>query len=454
MIKRLNLVKISVILVVLVIFHFLTGLFISPAITNFVITQLNKNTAAKISLDKAEIWPLTLNIKLINLKIFDPDDTSKRIIGVPSVSFRLSILGLLSKRIVVSHAVLNNPEIFLEGRKDGSFNVQDIVKRSLPPKAAEKPIDMEPVKNKKDVFGKAYNVIKGNFSKKQAKVTAQKRKAQKEVTKTVENLPHGKLIHFKTAKYLLEIADLDFNNAMISFKSAEGNDMEIRDAKMQLRDFGIDPELGMKFGSFIVNATLAKDKMKLGGISAKGVSRYVNDEPNLNLDIQLKDVNLKPLEFIYQDSLPVIIEKGIINLNSKTSISPENLNSRNDLNLKEYVLSPKENIDIAQGFMPIGVVCDALNKFGTIDLNFDITGTPEKPEFKGFQESLNKLIKPVLNEIGERIQEQGFKALEDFLKKKTKSDSTQTETPQGEGSKTVNPVDVLKSIFGGKETSK
>ncbi|MDD4183580.1 MAG: AsmA family protein [Candidatus Omnitrophica bacterium] len=451
MIKRLNLVKISVILVMLVIFHFTTGLFISPAITNFVITQLNKNTTAKISLDKAEIWPLTLSIKLINLKIFDPDDTSKRIISVPQASFRLSIFGLLSKRMVVSHAVLNKPEISLEGREDGSFNIQNIVKRTQPQAAAVKPTDIEPLKNK-DVFGKVFNVIKEKFSKKQVEAAAQKRKEQKEVAKIVENLPRGKLIHFKSAKYLLEIVDLDFNNATISFKSAEGNTIEITEAKIQLRDLGIDPNLGMRLDSFTVNADLSKDKLKLGGVYAKGISRYVHDEPNLNLDIQLKDVNLKPLEFIYRDSLPVVVEKGVINLSSRTSISPERLDSKNDLHLKEYFLSPKENIDISQGFMPIGIVCDALNKLGAIDLNFDITGTPEKPEFKGFQESLDKLIKPVLSEIGEKIQEQGFKALENFLKKKTKSDSPEG-TSQGEDN-TINPVDILKSILGGKEESK
>jgi hypothetical protein len=448
MIKRLNLVKTLAILIVLIIFHFVSGLFISPAITNFVITQLNKNTAAKISLDKAEVWPLTLNIKLINLKVFDPDDTSKRIISVPQASFRVSIIGLFSKRIAVSHAVLNNPEISLEGKSDGSFNVQNIAKRT-----GEKPIDMEAPKNK-DVFGRLYNIIKSNFSKKQAERAAQKRKEQRQVTRTIENLPKGKLVRFKTVKYLLEIADLDFNNAMISFKSAEGNTIEITEAKIQLRDFGIDPELGMRLGSFVVNATLSKDKVKFGGVYAKGISRYVHEEPNLNLDIQLKEVNLKPLEFIYQDSLPVIVEKGVINLTSKTSISPESLNSKNDLHLKEYFLSPKENIDISKGFMPMNIVCDALNKLGTIDLNFDITGTPEKPEFKGFQESLDKLIKPVLNEIGEKIQEQGFKALENFLKKKTKSDSPQDNTSQGQENQTVNPVDILKSILGGKEESK
>jgi len=453
MIKRLNPVKIALISIVLVVFHFATGLFISPAATDFVITQLNKNTAAKISLDKAQIWPLTLNIKLINLKIFDPDDTNKRIISTPQASFRLSIFGLLSKRIVVSHATLSNPEISLEGREDGSFNIQDIVKRSPPPSAAGKPIDVEPLKNK-DAFGKIYNVIKSNFSKKQAEAAAQKRKEQKEVAKTVENLPRGKLIHFKTAKYLLEIVDLDFNNAMVSFKSAEGNTIEITEAKIQLRDLGIDPRLGMRLGSFTVNANLSKDKLKLGGVYAKGISRYIRKEPNLNLDIQLKDVNLKPLEFIYRDSLPVVLEKGIINLTSKTSISPENLNSKNGLHLKEYFLSPKENIDISQGFMPMNIVCDALNKLGTIDLNFDITGTPDDPEFKGFQESLNKLIKPVLSEIGEKIQEQGFKALENFLKKKTKSDLPQDNTSQGQENQTVNPVDILKSILGGKEESK
>ena len=127
MIKRLNIAKITITVIALVIFHFATGLFISPAATQYVITQLNKNTAAKFSLEKAQIWPLTLNVKLVNLKVFGSKDTGKRIISVPDASLRLSVLGLLSKRLVVSRAVLKNAEISLEGRDDGSFNVQDII---------------------------------------------------------------------------------------------------------------------------------------------------------------------------------------------------------------------------------------------------------------------------------------------------------------------------------------
>ena len=453
MIKRLNLIKISIILIVLVLLNFAIGLFISPAATQFIIAQLNKNTAAKISLDKAQVWPLTLSVKLINLKIFDADDVNKRIISVPEASCRLSLFGILAKRVVVSHAVLNDAEISLEGREDGSFNIQNITKRRLPPKAEAKPVDTQAPK-KENTLGGAYNVIKNIFSKKRVEETVQKRKEEKRVTETVENLPRGKLIHFKTAKYLLEIADLDFNNAAVSFKSAEGNTIEITEAKIQLRDFGIGPELGMELRNFIINATLSKDKHKLGGISAKGAIRYVREEPNVNLDAQLKEINVKPLEFIYQDSLPVAIEKGTINFSSKTNISPENLNSKNSLQLKEFFLLPKQEGELIRGFIPVSLVCDALNKQNTIGLNFDITGTPDEPELKGFQESLNKLLDPILNEIAERIQQQGFQALENYLKKKSGVDLPQTEVPQGEENQTINPIDILKSILGGKDEPK
>jgi hypothetical protein len=391
---------------------------------------------------------------VINFKIFDPHDVNKRIISVPVASFRLSILGLLSKRIVISHAILNDAEVSLEGRPDGSFNIQDIAKRS-----ETKPIDIETLK-KKDVFGHIYGAVKDRLSKEQLEQAKQKKKEEKEVSKTIEDLPRGKYVHFKTTKHILKIADLDFDKATVSFKSAEGNNMEITQAKIKLKDFGVDPELGMQVGSFLVNATLSKDGAKLGGVSAKGAVRYVNDALHLNFDIQFKEVDLKPLEFIYRDSLPVEIQKGIIDLNSKTTLSYGNLNSHNNLHLKDYFLSPKENNEVITGFMPMNIVCTALNRLNGIDLDFDITGTPEHPEFKGLQESLNKLIKPVLNEIGEGIKEQGFKVLEDFLRKKVKIDlpqsdtSQEPDTSQDKEGQTINPVDILKTILGGKENSK
>lgn len=447
MIKRINFVKIIIVLFALIVFNFTVGLFISPAITSFMTTQLNKNTAAKVSLDKVQIWPLTLNVRLINLKVFDPKDVNKRIISVPDASFRLSVLGLLSKRIVVSRATLKNAEISLEGRKDGTFNVQDIVKRG-----ESKPQPITAPKSN-DTFGRVYNIVKNNFSKKQAGKTAQAQKERKEVTKTVENLPKGKVVHFKTTKHRLEIVDLDFSNAMVSFRSVEGNNVEITKAKIRLKNFGIDPELGMKIGSFSLAATLSKDKAKLGGVSITGVNKYVNDLPRLNLDVQLKELNIKPLEFIYQDSLPVEVKKGILNLNSKTTIAPEELNSHNDLRLKDYVLSPKQNVNVGGGFMPIDIICDALNDLGVIHLKFNITGTPDNPEFKGFNESLNKLIGPVAKKIGERMKEQGLKILEENFKKKGEANSTQTGTQQ-DTKKSSNPLGILKSIIGETENSK
>ena len=128
---------------------------------------------------------------------------------------------------------------------------------------------------KNDVFGKLYDVIRNNFPK--GKAAEQQRKQKERPAKIVENLPRGKLIHFKSARYLFEVVDLDFDNAEISFRSAEGNTLEIIEAKIQLRDLAIDPELGGRLGSFVVSAALAKDKAKLGGVYVKGVSRRVKD---------------------------------------------------------------------------------------------------------------------------------------------------------------------------------
>ena len=167
---------------------------------------------------------------------------------------------------------------------------------------------------------------------------------------------------------------------------------------------------------------------------------------------ELKDVDLETIRFIYEDSLPVNIQKGSISMSSRNDIKVGSIDSRNRITLNNASFSAKPGENIAVGFMPIGTVCDALNQINPIDLKFDITGDIEKPQFGGFQESLLGLIKPYLANVQERIKSEGMRAISKFLSKQTGGKDTSGSDPAGAGKdKDIeSAVNSIKSLFGDK----
>ena len=125
-------------------------------------------------------------------------------------------------------------------------------------------------------------------------------------------------------------------------------------------------------------------------------------------------INMAALSFIYRDSLPVAVEKGNLDIRSKTLIVDGDIDSKNSLSLKQQRIAAKRGVQLTVGMIPASVLVDALNKVDPLDLKFNITGTVDDPKFGGFQDSLMKVIKPYLADI----KEQGVSAVKSFIKSK------------------------------------
>ncbi len=136
--------------------------------------------------------------------------------------------------------------------------------------------------------------------------------------------------------------------------------------------------------------------------------------------MDLDNVDLDAVRFIYEDSLPVRVVKGKISLVSDTRITGETIASRDSVTLMSATLEPKSGGAQAVGLIPMPAVCDAINRIDPVRLKFEIKGTVEKPEFSGFQESLMELIKPYVTNMGEQLKNEGMNALGKFLEKMKK----------------------------------
>lgn len=446
--KRINLGGIAVIMAVLLVIHVGVGLVISPAAGSLIVDAVNKASSAKITIEKIKIWPLTLSFSMKNLKVFDPKDTDKRIAKADNVSVRISPIGLLSKRIIFSGVKLSGTEIDIEGRSDGTFNVQGLAKSE---KAKETSPGFEGLwkitSGKHDWFGRIYSAVKKRFSKKGQSDA----KSARKVTAVTENLPKGKFVKFRAPEdsYLFEIKDMDINGRI---KLVPENDrpIEIDNAKIGLSRVAFDPENGARLDGMDLRGKLSRDGTGVGAVKLFFSKSYGRAGQRAVCKIGLEDVDLDAVRFIYEDSLPVRVAKGKVSLSSSTKIEGESIDSRNSLTLTEQFLEPKQGGASIVGFIPMPAVCNALNSIDPVRLKFDITGTVERPEFGGFQESLLNLIKPYVANIGEQVKSKGMSMLGDILKKNTASEAPQ-DTQAGSSDTADKAAEAIKSLFGDKK---
>ncbi len=450
--KRINLAGVAILIIAIALVQVGVGLLISPAVGAFVVDSLNRTGGAKITVEKINAWPLTLSFSMKELKVFDPQDSNKRIIRVGSASVRVSPLALLSKRLVFSTINMSQAELDLEGSPDGSFNIQRLAASKTAPSKQGAPTDIwKTAAEKRDWFGKVYSIIKKKFSKEGQKAA----KNANKVERITQELPKGKLIQFKTPAetYLFEIKDLNIDGR-VNVVPNNAAPIDIKNARIALKRVAFDPQNGTRLDGINLRGELFKNSIAAGAMELVFSKDYTSQGQRAACNIKLSDVDLDATRFIYADSLPVNVVKGKISLVSNTRISGDAINSQNSVTLTGQTLEPKPGSIMAVGFIPMPAVCDALNRIDPARLNFDIKGTVEHPEFSGFQEILLNLIKPYVANIGERIKTQGVNALGEFLQKKVGGEASQPASPTASGSDTntsaQQAIDSIKSLLGDK----
>jgi hypothetical protein len=458
--KYLNIKNIVIVLVILALVHFSVGLLISPKLGDFIVGKINQYSSVKVSIERINIWPLTFSLSLKNVKVFDSQNTDNKIAEIKLASIHISPLGLLSKRLV-SEAKISGANIYLEGEPDGTFNIQKLTQPKTSGKTVTPARALEGAIQKKDLFARCYDLLKKKFSSNALKEEKVHQAQAKKITKTVAVLPRGRRVHFKSQdSYLLEIKRLVVAGSYLDFKNQDGRSVQIEDARIELGNAAFDPELGFRLGKAEVEGKIKSAGVAAGSLKFSYGSKFSKDKSNAQFDFGLNDINLDVLRFIYEDSLPVEIAKGTLDLTSKTALDNENINSSNQLTLSSYELKTKGLTESADLFMPLPLLCQALNNINPLRLDFTISGTVDKPEFKGFTRSLANLVKPNLKNIGQTLKnEVSSKGISGVLeavsgKKEDKAQVASTGTDK-EKSSTQNAVSTLQSIFGNnKQDSK
>lgn len=415
--RKLNVQQIAIIAVALLVVHFGTGLFFAPMATSLIVEKLGEYTPAKVTVEKVRVWPLTLSFSADDVRIYDPDKTDQRLVKVDRASARVSPLALLAKRVVLARVSVSGAQINLEGEPDGSFNIQKLAKTEEKKPGMTMPAVFDIFKKKKDLFSRAYDLLKKRSSKKAVEEEKSRAEEAKSVVQEVDQLPQGKRVHFKTlgGRYLFEIRDMSINNATVTIKADDGTSVDIDRARIGLKRLVYDPELGIALGRAVVEGGIKKEGEPAGRLEFNYVKSTQKLEPRLVLEARLKDVDIDAVKFVFEDSLPASLSGGKLNLVSSTTVVGESLDSDNRLSLKDTKVAAKGAV--SGSFVPMPSLADALNSVNPIDLKFHITGTVDKPDFVGFQESLKGLVGPYLKNVGDQIKSQGAGLLGNILKK-------------------------------------
>ena len=451
MFSRINVKGIIILVVVLLIIQFTVGIFISPMVKKMAVEMLNSSGTVKMQLEDLKVWPVTLKVSIRGLKVFDPDGED-RIIGVKSAGCRLSFLGLLSKRIIFSKISLNGVDISIEGEPDGSFNIEKLAGASSKDKSGKGIFDR--FKNE-DWFSRIYRIIKEKHSEESIKKDKKEKKAAKKIKKEVVKLPKGRRVEFKTIsdEYVLVVKKLVIKDGKLNIGDNNKSLIDINNVIIKISNLAIDPEQGMDLGSFILKGNLEKNNSSSGNISLEYKKAYKKDKVIADIDLSAKDIDLAAVSFIYDNSLPVGVEQGILDVSSKTEIINEDIVSNNNIVLRDHKFIPKSGgPTTVLGVIPIQTLCEALNQTTPLKLKFNAIGPVASPKITGFEKTLLDIVKPFMQNM---IKDKGVNILNGFLKDKlgvkqegavepASASTTDTDTEEQSADKAINTI---KSLF-------
>ena len=412
--KVINTKGIIILAVILLVIQLAVGFIISPFVGAIVVDKINEYSDAKISVGAVHVWPLTLSCTLKDVKVFDPDNSEKRMVLVKKASLRISPLALLAKRLALADLVVKGAVIDLKGEADGSFNIQKLAE---PKGEASKKSIFDRFKGKQDWFSRVYDMIKESSSKeaseKKIKEEAEARKPKREVI----DLPHGRLVEFNTKndQYAFMIRSFVVKDSRINIEADTGEKISVEKANFVLKNLGIRPDGGAEFNQLKVSGELTKDKKSAGTFNFDYSQSVGRDKQKTSCSASAKNVDLPAVSFFYESSLPVEFKTGLISINSKTEILNGDLNSSNSIVLRDHeaVAQGKSTV---MGIVPLSTLCEALNQVDPAKFKFVITGTVDKPVISGFDEALMELVKPYLNNLAEKATEDLAQKGADYLK--------------------------------------
>ncbi len=381
--SMLNIKGIIILVAILTVLDLVVAWGVSPLMTDPIVTVINKNVDPKVLIEKVSFHPLLLSFTAKNVELFDPKNPSKRMFFGQSMSGRLSPIAFLSKRIYLSSLSFKDIEFEVVKSSDGSLNIENIAPKDETQDSGYWAKFKGLIsRGKKDWFGQIFERIK------QATKSDNKGEAKSAIKteKKVVDLPKGKAVTFESPfNTVFKIGKLKLRGGKLILSDEKTKLPAFEKINLTLKNLKILRSGQTTFTSLDASGRLKSEREGSFDIALKFRGKRADVSANI------RDIDMGIIQPIYKDSCPVTFKKGFLTLSSKSRIEADFLDSKNKLGLKDFEMSASSPYSVKG--VATKAIAEALNQLPKLELKFRITGTPKKPSFEGFRETILDIAK-------------------------------------------------------------
>lgn len=359
---------------------------LSPLMTEHAVAAVNRYTRAKIVIRDLRLHPVLLTLTARTVQAADPDDPSRRMFLADSLRASLDPLELLSGRISLGSLTFKQVELVLVKDAQGDFNIEKLVKKDET--AASGQGWTEGVKDwfkrrsggGDDWFGDTYDKAKQWVRKPSAA------KAPRPKEREVREEPRGRVVSFRApTDPLFKIGSVRIDGGRLILTDQNGTLPPLEEVRFGLERFVLRRSGGFDFEGIAAAGRLRSGRDGSFDLELKRTNGKVRSR------VRTHQIDLAPLKLLYASSSPVAFDSGYLTLDCRTELTAELIDSHTSLKLEDYRMTSTSGAKL--GPVPVSLVVDALNRRKELDLNFDITGDPDRPSMSGFETTLWDIVK-------------------------------------------------------------
>jgi len=384
--KLLNLKGIALLAVILAVCDLAVAYGLSPLLTDHAVMAVNRYTRAKVIIQDLRLHPVILTLTAKSIEAADPDEPARRMFLADSFKASLDPLELLSGRVSLGALTFKQVELVLVKDAQGDFNVEKLLKKESPKDGAEGWTDgvkdwfKRQTGQKDDWFGDAYGKAK-QWVRKPAAGDAKEPKKRE-----VREEPRGRVVSFYSPQDpMFKIGTLRVDGGRIILTDKSGSLPPLEDVR-----FSMDRFVMRRSGNFDFEGIAAAGKLKTAREGSFDLE-LTRSAGRIRSKVLTKGLDLAPIKPLYEASSPVVFEAGYLTLDCRTELTAESIDSQNKLKLEDYRMTSTSGAKL--GPVPAALVVEALNRRKELELNFNISGDPDKPSMSGFETTLWSIVK-------------------------------------------------------------
>lgn len=332
--------------------------FTVPAIVKrIVVREARKILNTEVSLESLDLNILNGSVNLRQLTIKNPGHfTGEEIFKVNEIHANVALIPLLAGEVVVQEVALHSPQVTIIRREDGLTNAK---------------------------------ILLENLEKAQGKEekTAPKPKEEKK-----------KMPSICIQKTLIKEGQLRFIDYQSQTPPARAS---IDNIDLVVENI-ITPTSSDKKVLTTVNLSAIIPTQIPGNIKLKGQGDFLSEKIDFDLNTIIKSLYLPYLAPFYTPKSPVIVEDGVIDLNSRARCKKNQLNAIQKVKIEKFKLIPgKSGYRETLFGLPVNTVISFFTETGgKLDFDFKVSGDISNPQFH---------LRPVIKEITARSMEDRIK---------------------------------------------